>query len=58
MQQHVNHLPVGSIAQRLLDQATQAAQVAFEAAKLQPRFLMLQAGNSKAKANPLTEGRE
>lgn len=54
----MNGLPVSSIGQRLFDQAAQAAKVAFEAAKLQPGFLMLQAGHDKAKTNELTEGRE
>ncbi len=58
MQQLVDDLPVCSVGQRLFDQAAQAAKVAFEAAKFQSGFLMLQAWHSKAKANPLTEGRK
>ncbi|MDL2316324.1 hypothetical protein LJC59_04510 [Desulfovibrio sp. OttesenSCG-928-A18] len=54
----MNSLPVGSIGQRLFDQTAQPPKVAFEAAKLQPGFLMLQGGHGEAKTNPLTEGRE
>lgn len=58
MQQPVDGLPVGTIGQRLFDQAAQTSKVAFEAAKLQPGFLVLQAGHDKAKANQLTERRK
>ncbi|MDL2315573.1 hypothetical protein LJC59_00625 [Desulfovibrio sp. OttesenSCG-928-A18] len=58
MQEPVNGLPVSSVGQRLFDQAAQAAKIAFEAAKFQAGFLMLQAGHDKAKTNELTEGRE
>lgn len=54
----MNELPVGSVGQRLLDQSAQAAKVAFEAAKLQPGFLVLQAGHGEAKADFFTEGRK
>ncbi len=58
MQQFVDSLPVGSVSQRLLDQATQTAKIALEAAQLQPGFLVLQAWHCVAKTNPLTESRE
>lgn len=58
MQQFVDSLPVSSVGQRLLDQSSQAAKIALEAAQLQPCFLVLQAWHAEAKADPLTEGRE
>ena len=58
MQQFVDGLPVGSIGQRLFEQATQAAKVAFQTAKFQAGFLMLQTGHGEPQANPFTEGRE
>lgn len=58
MQQLVDGLPVGSIRQRLLEQPAQAAKIALETAKLQPGFLVLQAGHGEAETYPLTEGRE
>lgn len=51
-------LAVSPIRQRLFDQTTQTAKIAFEAAKFQPGFLMLQAGDGKTEANQLTEGRK
>lgn len=58
MQQSVDELPVGPVGERLLDQPTQTAKVAFKAAKLQTGFLVLQAGHGEAKTDFFTEGRK
>lgn len=58
MQKFVDGQPVGSVRQRLLEQAAQSAKVALKAAKLKPGFLVFQAGHDIAEANALAEGRE
>ncbi len=58
MQEPVHNLPVRAVGQSLLDQAAQPAQVAFEPAQFQIRFLMFKAWNGCSQANPFAEGRK